>query len=111
MQYINMHHKKITNFGYGGIKCSCCTPFNTVKKNQKLSNKRLRQTLDAEMEEEAARTIQWYNYWDTYYSPEEDENRMQSFWEEENVRYYHNYMEGRDAMEDSSVYSKNTYEW
>jgi hypothetical protein len=87
-----MHHKKITNFGYGGIKCSCCTPFNTVKKNQKLSNKKLRRSLRAEMEEQ-------------------EEDCMQSIWEEENVRYYHNYMEGRDAMEDSSVYSKNTYEW
>lgn len=47
-----MHHKKITNFGYGGIKCPCCTPFNTVKKNQKLSNKRLRRVLAAEIKKQ-----------------------------------------------------------
>jgi len=47
-----MHPKKITNFGCGGIKCPCCTPFNTVKKNQKLSNKRLRRALAAEIKEQ-----------------------------------------------------------
>ena len=105
-----MYHKRLTNFGYGGIKCPCCTPFNTVKKNQKLSNKRLRQALDAEMEEEAARTIEWYNYWDTYYNPSEDEDWNELLWEEENVEYYHNHLEERDTMEDSSGYSQNTYQ-
>lgn len=85
-----MYHKRLTNFGYGGIKCPCCTPFNTVKKNQKLSNKRLRQALYAEMEEEAVRTLEWYNYWDTYYDPIEDEDLDQSLHEDANVEYYRN---------------------
>jgi hypothetical protein len=85
-----MHHKKITNFGYGGIKCPCCTPFNTVKKNQKLSNKKLRRSLRAEMEEQ-------------------EEDCMQSIWEEENVKFYRDYLEGRDTVEHSSVYSKNNH--
>ena len=104
-----MHHKKITNFGCGGIKCPCCTPFNTTKKNQKLSNKRLRRTLDAEMKEEEARTIEWWNYWDTYYSPEEEEDWRQQFWEKENEQFYRNYLERRDTVEHSSVYSKNNH--
>jgi len=91
-----MHnHKKITNFGYGGIKCPCCTPFNTTKKNQKLSNKRLRRALDVEMEEEVVKTLEWYNYWDTYYDPSENEDWREQYWEKENVKYYQNNMARR----------------
>jgi len=95
-----VNHKKLTSFGYGGIACPCCTPHNSVKKNQKLSNKRERRFLQAEMEDEAARTLEWYNYWDTYYSPSEDEDWRQQYWEEENVRYYYNHIHGRDQVED-----------
>ena len=100
--------RKLVHFGPGGIGCPCCTPFGSAKKNKRYANRKIRQALKAEMEEEEVRTIQWYNYWDTYYSPEEDEDWRQ---ENENIQYYRSHLEGRDTVEDSSVYSKNTYEW
>jgi len=75
-----MHHKKITNFGCGGIKCPCCTPFNTTKKNQKLSNKRLRRVLAAEIKEQ------------------------------ENEWFHTNHMEGRETVEYPQVYPKNNFQ-
>lgn len=34
--------KKLHNFGPGGIKCSCCTPYSSGKKNRRLSNRAIR---------------------------------------------------------------------
>lgn len=101
--------KKITNFGYGGISCPCCTPLNTRKKNKTYSKRRYRQHLK---EEQALEEGDFYWYWYRL-DPSNvmDEEKEQEYWEQENVEYYRNQMEGRDTMEHSSVYTQNTYEW
>ncbi|MDH3325869.1 MAG: hypothetical protein OEM38_04025 [Gammaproteobacteria bacterium] len=35
-------HKKSKHIGIGGIKCPCCGPLNTGKKNKRLLNKESR---------------------------------------------------------------------
>lgn len=32
-------YKLCKHFGYGGISCPCCTPFNSVKKNRTWTNR------------------------------------------------------------------------
>jgi len=108
---MNLDHK-IINFGYGGISCPCCTPLNTRKKNKTYSKRRFRQYLK---KEQLSEEVEYFNYWldpnDEYrdiLNWEDDWRQID--WEQENVRYYHNHLEERDTMEDSSVYSQNTYQ-
>ena len=76
-----MNPKKIINFGYGGISCPCCTPHNTRKKNKNYSKRRFRKHL----------------------------GNQQTLEEEEYLNYEidRNNLEGRDAVEYSSVYTQN----
>lgn len=109
-----INQNKITNFGYGGISCPCCTPLNTKKKNKAYSKRRYRKYLKKEQDFEEG---EYFNYWtdpnarewDDIFNWDDDWQLYE--WEEQNLKYYHNYMEGRDTVEHSSVYSKNTYEW
>lgn len=102
-----MYTHKLVHFGPGGISCPCCTPHGKPAKNKRYANRKVRQSLKQEQEVEEG---EWFNYW-SQLDPSDvmEEEGWQEYWERENVEYYYNYMGRRDKVDNSRVYSLNTY--